>query len=215
MHVATTVRMARRGNAVDAGQGTTFVNCLFSENSLAGAAKTAELRVDEKVVNSSHYSVSLINTVVWNKNENYRSYITSSEIPVNMSHVDLVDEMSAPYTNGNHYAEYITAVDPFVSGKPCRKTGTYPYKGMLCLSQESAFARAAIPIYEVDGLFYFYEPIIASKPWRRCVSKADAFATLEGAGNPIPDAFGRERVEGKIAYGPALNIPSGLMLMLK
>lgn len=109
------------------------------------------------------------------------------------------------------------------------KAGTYRMSGATGLTacsnlvvrggfagdETSAFAKCARPIYESEGVLYFYAPgMVSGSPWRKCTSRGTNLAELD-AGDPLPDAFGAERTEGQICYGPALTDPLGLLLMLK
>ena len=216
-HYCATVAISRPGyREGDAARGTTFVNCLFSGNELDGnLVRTGELNVSG-TADCSYYTLSLINSAVWSAQADYPAvYTADSRLSVLVSHSDIVGYEGEAYTNGNNYVEYATAVDPTVAAKPVKARGTYPFRGMLGLSSSSAFAKCGVPIYENEGTLYFYAPgMVSGKPWRKCVLKSSNVAELE-AGDPLPDAFGADRTEGAICYGPALTDPPGLMLRVQ
>ena len=216
-HYCATVAMSlpgyREGNMA---RGAAFVNCLFADNELDGnLVRTGELNVG-KSGDSSYYTLSLINSAVWNSRTDYPAIFSPNDnFPVLISHSDIFGYTGTPSTNGNNYVEYATAVDPTVAAKPVKARGTYPFRGMLGLSSSSAFAKCGVPIYENEGVLYFYAPgMVSGKPWRKCVLKSTNVAELE-AGDPLPDAFGADRAEGAICYGPALTDPPGLMLRVQ
>ena len=213
LHLGSTVKAYRKVGK-DTGLGLAFVNCLFSDNELAGnVTGVGEIAVDNS--DKSQFTLALINSVIWNEQTDYPVFYKGANFPVNISHSDVVGYTGAPATNKNDYVEYATAVDPTVAAKAARPRGSYPFKGMLGLSKTSAFAKCARPIYESEGVLYFYAPgMVSGSPWRKCTSRGTNLAELD-AGDPLPDAFGGDRTEGQICYGPALTDPLGLMLMLK
>ena len=208
------VNVLRSNTNGDGSYGFTFVNCLFSDNKLgANVSKQADVVLDD----STHtmFTLSFINTVIWDKESDHRAYYANASYPISISHSDLVNCTVAAVTNKNEYVEYLTAVDPVVSPKPQRKCGTYPFRGMLGLDPSSLFAKAGTPIYEKNGNFYFYAPgMVKSYPWRTCHKKSSSLTTLDGA-TLVADGFGAARSTDAFSYGPVVNRLPGFLLMLK
>ena len=122
----------------------------------------------------------------------------------------------AARTNGTTCIEYLTADDPRISPKVCRKRGTYPFKGMLGLALDSPFVKSGTPVYEKDGTFYIYEPGLGTaRAWRHCTLKATSYSSLTAGATPVADGFGAAREEDAFSYGPIVNVPFGLAVMLK
>ena len=225
MRVATCL-MARRQNTGAVNDGVTFVNCLFSNDTLAsnvtvpetGSPRQAEVMLDDDVnAERPGFTYSLINTVIWNKDPNHLCFREHPEINPWITHCDFVNcgDVEAR-TNGTTCIEYLTADDPGISPKVCRKRGTYPFKGMLGLALDSPFVKSGTPVYEKDGTFYIYEPeLVAKKPWRHCTLKGTSYASLADGATPVADGFGAAREEDAFSYGPVVNVPFGLAVMLR
>ena len=223
---STTLGLGRLGNGSDTSYGVTLLNCLFSNNKLAsnvtipeeGTPRQAEVMLlDDSNLNRPGYTYSLINTVIWNKSADHRSFREHPEINPWITHCDFVNcgDVEAR-TNGTTCIEYLTADDPGISPKVCRKRGTYPFKGMLGLALDSPFVKSGTPVYEKDGTFYIYEPgVVANKPWRHCTLKGTSYASLAAGAAPVADGFGAAREEDAFSYGPIVNVPFGLAVMLR
>ena len=213
-HFCGTVNVIRRSNNEDNSRGVTFVNCLFSENKLGA---NVDRQSDVVLDGGTHtgFTLSFINTVIWDDDADHQAYYASDSFPISISHSDLVNCTATAMTNGNNYVEYLTAVEPGVSPKPQRKCGTYSFRGMLGLDPASPFAKAGTPIYKKNGSFYFYAPgMIKNNPWRSCLLKSTSLAALDGA-TLVADGFGAARSADAFSYGPVVNRIPGLAVMLK
>ena len=222
---SATFGMGRNNNGNDKSKGITLLNCLFSNNALAsnvtvpedGYLHQAEVLLCDSGTYNGDFTYSLVNTVVWNASADYQSYCEHPKIDPWITHCDFVNCGDvAARTNGTTCIEYLTADDPHISPKVCRKRGTYPFKGMLGLALDSPFVKAGTPVYEKDGTFYIYEPeLVAKKPWRHCTLKGTSYASLADGAAPVADGFGAAREEDAFSYGPVVNVPFGLAVLLK
>ena len=221
---SATFGMGRQNNGNDKGKGVTLLNCLFSNNALAsnvtapedGYLHQAEVLLCDSGTYNGDFTYSLVNTVVWNASADYQSYCEHPKIDPWITHCDFVNCGDvAARTNGTTCIEYLTADDPHISPKVCRKRGTYPFKGMLGLALDSPFGKSGTPVYEKNGTFYINEPGVGTKnPWRPCTNKAASSATLDGA-TLVADGFGAARSADAFSYGPVVNRLPGLAVMLK
>ena len=222
---STIFGMGRCQNGSDGSYGITLLNCLFSNNKLAsnvtipetGAPRQAEVMLLDENTKNPSFTYSIINTVIWNKSADHRCFREHPEINPWITHCDFVNcgDVEAR-TNGTTCIEYLTADDPHISPKVCRKRGTYPFKGMLGLALDSPFVKSGTPVYEKDGTFYIYEPeLVAKKPWRHCTLKGTSYASLADGATPVADGFGVAREEDAFSYGPVVNVPFGLAVMLR
>lgn len=223
---STTLGLGRLANGADTSYGVTILNCLFSNNKLAssvaipetGAPRQAEVvLLDDTNANRPGFTYSIINTVIWNKSADHRCFREHPEINPWITHCDFVNCGDvAAWTNGTTCIEYLTADDPRISPKVCRKRGTYPFKGMLGLALDSPFVKAGTPVYEKDGTFYIYEPGVGTaRAWRHCTLKGTSYSSLTAGAALVADGFGAAREKDAFSYGPVVNVPFGLAVHVR
>lgn len=224
---SATFGMRRIGTGSDASYGVTLLNCLFSNNKLAsnvtvpeeGTPRQAEVLLCDETADAERagFTYSLVNTVVWNKSADHRCFRGHPVVNPWITHCDFVNcaDVEAR-TNGTTCIEYLTADDPGISPKVCRKRGTYPFKGMLGLALDSPFVKSGTPVYEKNGTFYINEPGVGTKnPWRHCTLKGTSYSSLADGATPVADGFGAAREEESFSYGPVVNVPFGLAVHVR
>lgn len=204
-----------------------LVNCLFLDNEcFVGGVRSADVILSPN--SGGGVCRMIINTVFHHSTAG--DYISQQASPdkvtlqrgqIANSYLENFVLPTGKSDQGFCYDSY-TSGDPLVS-ETAKTNGTVIARGV---SWRSPYRKAGRPIWRgTDGWYYFRDTVYvdgATKPWRRIgvaqegLSDEDALAVgVSLAAAPVPDAFGEERVPGKIAMGP-LNAPTrGLTVIVK
>ena len=197
-----------------------LVNCVLANNDCyADDGKTRREAVYDA---GAGQTIAFVNTVFWHAAKDFIPFPDKSYYCFASSDIFNSPVTSATSPTSNAYVyNLFNDIDPQVGPELAAAATTGVQQRRL--APASPMRKKGRPVWRgSDGYYYIYDSVgRATTPWRRvddkgtCLNDEQAAAVgLSLAADPIADALGAPRVEGKIALGPLNTDPLGLMLLV-
>ena len=223
---------ARNGTfGAGSSQKLALINCALINNDVyAAGSRTADLQI-ANVWNSSDFA--LINTVAWHSEDDYVSLpaadtftnkkgciLGSSAIKNNTWNYDYSTEGSV--TDHGFNLGNFNGNDPMLAASN-KTRGSVTARGIRA---DSPWRRTGLRVWIASDyrafIYTTMSPASASKPWVCLTFHQARFTPTEAAAIGVfldaplvPDAFGNDRIAGKIAIGPLEPPPSSTQVLIR
>lgn len=204
------------GTIISSGGNLAIVNCAVTGSAFSGA--TSEIGITSNL--GSGYTFTIMNTIVDNDAAGYVPVVApvAAQFGIANSYIAGFNKNSVshdPDLSAYVYNLY-TEKPRFVPGLATGADGKVPHRRLV---SSSPYRNAGRPVWLDESSVYFYDNESASSAsWRGVQSRAVFYPsvgdlTLESP--LIPDAYGNDRVTGKVPLGPVNPSQAGLSVIVR
>ena len=190
-----------------------MVNCLVADNGLPDGEADLDFH-ETDTISYANCPLWFVNTVFWNAASNYKPVeLADKSLPLQVQNAAMKNLDTNAFTSVYSDVGLDTSTNPLLSARA--KTGP---NGAVArgLSAASPFAKAGCRTWFSEEKMTYYIYDAARKRYHSLDRNYTYASNVPQDDDPIPpDAFGRPRTEGRIAYGPLNTAPAGTTLTLR
>ena len=202
-----------------------FLNCGFADNAFTGANadQQGEIVIAANI-NNANRSFTFVNCAFDTSRDGHRPFCLGTACALYLRHCAIsgFTAEGTGVTTGTLVTDSVQAASPaFARATKTRADGLFA-RG---LSARSPFAKSGFAVaVSAEGWIYYYNPDNYDRTtWKPWVSIGPGTTYTEAQGtaaglsfdNLLPDAFGRPRTNGRIAYGPLSTEPAGTQITVQ